>query len=113
VACAAALAVLDVMTEEGFFERAHQMGEKLVSLFGKLGESRPVLREIRAKGLMIGIELMNPVAQRVVALCREKGLLTNAIGEHTIRLLPPLIVSEEDIQAGFEIVKASLDEAGA
>ena len=110
VACAAAVAALDVMQAEGFLSRSVRMGELLVSsLMGS--DVSELFKEIRIKGLMIGLELSKPIAAPAVALAREKGLLANAIGESIIRLLPPLVVSEDEIRQAVDILQESLKEA--
>jgi len=111
LACAASLACLDVMCEEGFLERAAAVGERLASHFQSFASSRGGIKEIRGKGLMIGVELEAPVAPAAVARCREEGLLANAIGDRILRLLPPLVLSEQDADEGYAIMEGALAEA--
>ena len=72
--------------------------------------SEPPLRdkiaEIRGLGLMIGIELKAPDAKRVLMECMERGLLLSAIGDQILRLVPPLNITQADIDAVIEILAA-------
>ena len=107
LAARAALAVLETVEEEHLLANAHAMGEYLVH---RLNE--PVLRDkiadIRAVGLMIGVELREPIAKRVQKDALERGLILNAIGDTVLRLLPPLIITQADIDRAMEILKAVL-----
>ncbi len=94
-ACAAALATLAVIEEEGLARRAAQLGERLREAFAdRLGECEGV-RDIRGRGLMLGIELDRPCGDLVGRAREEKGLLINVTAESVVRLLPPLILSDE------------------
>jgi len=111
LACAASLACLDVLCAEGFLDRAARVGERIVSRITGFGKAHGGIREIRGKGLMLGVELEKPVAQKVAIECRERGLLLNAIGDHTVRLLPPLVLSEEAADEGCDIMESALLDA--
>lgn len=97
LACRAALSVLDTLEQSALIERATQLGHTLLSNFRGRLEHVPQVLDIRGKGLMIGIELDTPcgalVQQALVA-----GLLINVTAERTIRLLPPLILADEQSQ---------------
>jgi acetylornithine/N-succinyldiaminopimelate aminotransferase len=98
LAVAAANAVLDVMLEPGFFERTRKMSlllkQKLASVVDR---HRDVLSEVRGEGLLIGLKAVVPSGDLVGAL-REEKLLTVGAGDNVVRLLPPLIVSEVEIE---------------
>jgi len=111
LACAASLACLDVMCGEGFLEHVEAVGERLVSHFRSFHSVHGGIKEIRGKGLMIGVELEAPVAPKVFAECMDKGLLINAIGDHILRMLPPLILSEEEADNGYGIMEEVLTNA--
>lgn len=97
LACRAALAVLETMEAEDLPARAETLGARLLAgLQRELGGCEGV-REIRGKGLMLGIELERP-CRELVARALERGLLINVTAERVIRLLPPLVISDE--QAG-------------
>jgi acetylornithine aminotransferase len=96
LACSAALAVLDTLTQEGLIEEAEKKGELISSEIAQKLQNNKQVSEIRHKGLMIGIELLKPclnLAKEALA----KNLLINVTNEKTIRLLPPLIIDQEQI----------------
>ena len=94
LACAAGLATVDTLLSEQLMERAAELGERLQrALTEGLGDC-PHVVEIRGRGLMMGIELTVPSAP-VVARALEEGLIVNSTAERVIRLLPPLILSDE------------------
>ena len=92
LACSAAIAVLEVMKGEKLVENAATVGNYLIK---KLAEF-PQIKEIRGMGLMIGIEMNEPVKQLRNNLLFEQKVFTGASGTHVIRLLPPLNVSKQD-----------------
>jgi len=101
LACAAAIAVLDVMKDENLIENAKIMGDFLLE---KLKEF-PQIKEVRGKGLMIGIEFDKPMKAIREKLLYEEHIFTGAAGPNILRLLPPLILNKE--QALFFIEKFS------
>jgi acetylornithine aminotransferase len=95
LACRAALAVIDSMEQEGLVERANVLSQKLLDGFKARLAGNPHVADIRAQGLLLGIELDTPCA----ALVREAldtGLLINVTADKIIRLLPPLIISDAE-----------------
>ena len=105
LACAAALAVLQTIEDEHLLANAHAMGAYFVH---RLNESpfRAKIADIRAVGLMIGVELVHPDAKRVLNDALAHGLLLSAIGDHTLRIVPPLIVTQADIDQALDILAA-------
>lgn len=103
LACAAALAVLDTMLERNLPERAARMGEYFVDALRSALAEHENVKEIRGIGLMVGIELTHPGAD-VVKHCAERGLLINCTMGHVLRLLPALIVTEEQCDQAVEII---------
>ena len=105
LACAAALAVLETIEDEHLLANAHAMGEYFVH---RLNESpfRAKIADIRAVGLMIGVELVQPDAKRVLHEALAHGLLLSAIGDNTLRIVPPLIVTQSDIDQALDILAA-------
>jgi acetylornithine aminotransferase len=96
LACAAALAVVQTIEEERLVEHAEAMGERLrKGLEEGLGGLNSV-RGLRGKGLMLGIEMAHPCGE-LVALALEQGLLINVTADHVVRLLPPLVISEDEV----------------
>lgn len=94
LACAAANAVLDIMERERLLDNVNRVGDYLLDALKKL----PGIKEIRGKGLMIGIEFEQPVKEIRNRLLFEKKVFTGVAGLHTIRLLPPLCLSLEEAQ---------------
>ena len=91
LACTAACAVLDVMQEENLIENAATVGEYLISQLKTI----PQIKDIRGKGLMIGLEFDYPVKELRNKLLFEQHVFTGASGTNVIRLLPPLSLSKE------------------
>ena len=107
--CAAALATLKQIEEEGLVERAAELGAyALQRLRDLVGDLRTVT-EVRGLGLMIGIELAAPGAE-VVDLCRERGLLINCTHENVLRLYPALNVARGELDRGLAILAEVLRE---
>ena len=97
LACAAALAVLEEYEEKQLVTAAKEVGNYFKKGLEAVAIETGLIREIRGKGLMIGIELVNPNAVKVKERCLAKGYLVNSVGTGVIRLLPPLILQKEDI----------------
>ena len=96
LACAVARAALRVLVEEGMIENAARQGERLKTALAGVGSG--AVREVRGRGLMIAVELL-PEAGSARARCErlmERGLLCKETHEHTIRIAPPLIVSDAE-----------------
>lgn len=97
LACSAAIAVIDTLESNKLTERADQLGASLLADFADALAGVAGVEEIRGTGLLIGIELDHPCAE-LVGKALEQGLLINVTAEKVIRLLPPLILSDEDAQ---------------
>lgn len=109
LACRAALAVLDALETGKLAERAAQLGNRILrGLRDALGTT-PGVRDIRGRGLMIGVELDAP-CQPIMKHALERGLLLNVTAERVVRLLPPLILSDAEAD---EIVKRTADAVNA
>lgn len=101
LACATALTVLDVIERDNLCQRAHDLGIHLKKELQAKLSSIPAVQAIRGKGLMLGIEL-DRAAEPMKALALQHGLLLNVTAERVIRLLPPLIMTDEECD---ELVK--------
>ena len=94
IAIAAANAVLDTVAKEGIAKNAEEVGAYLRERLAEL----PHVSEVRGKGLMVAVDLEDSCdAPGIVAAALEQGLLINATGAHTLRFLPPLVCSREDV----------------
>ena len=96
LACSAAISVVKTIMDQGLVENANKKGSYLFSCLGKMAAELPIIKEVRGKGLMAGIELIVP-CRPIVLKMLGKGCLVNCTVENTIRLLPPLIVKKKDI----------------
>jgi len=110
VACAAGVALLDVIEEENLVERAEHLGGYLKNLLSDLASRNTFVKEVRGLGLMVGVEVEKN-GKEVVALCQKKGVLLNCTANNFIRFLPPLIVSEEELEHGVRVLEEALVEA--
>ncbi len=106
VCCAAALAAVNELLEEDCAKNAKEMGDYFCA---KL-ETLPHLKEVRHQGLFIGVEFDDTISGIDVKHgCLERKLLITAIGVHIIRMVPPLIVTKEDCDKAFEIIKETVE----
>mgnify|MGYP000439300687 CR=1 FL=1 len=97
LACAAALAVVDVMEQSNAAQRAAQLSETMLAGFKAQLSGLDAVLDIRAKGMMIGIQLDRPCSE-LVKLALEQGLLINVTGNNVIRLLPVLLMSDSEAE---------------
>jgi 4-aminobutyrate aminotransferase/(S)-3-amino-2-methylpropionate transaminase len=109
LACAAALATLDAFAEDGILENARCVGDRTRSALGGLARTYPAIVDVRGLGAMLAFELRDPAgAQRVLEAARERGLLLLKAGAgNVIRLLMPLTITSQDLEAGLEILAQS------
>jgi acetylornithine aminotransferase len=110
VACAAALAVLDTIEREGLLAHVRAVGEHLGKCLDALAD--PNVSSIRGTGLWRGVGLSAPAATAVEAAARARGLLVNTVRPDTLRLAPPLVVTQQDVDEAVGILAAALAEAG-
>ncbi len=122
LASAATLAVLDVIEEERLPERALRVGSHLKEKLEALQEEHPCLGDVRGKGLVIGLEIVDlgdgyspdpELARRILHVAAENGLLLGKVGLYgnVIRVAPPLVISEEEADMGVKIIDRALGEA--
>jgi predicted acetylornithine/succinylornithine family transaminase len=112
LACAAALAVLDTIEQEGLVRQAELCGNWLLKELHALTDL-PQISEIRGVGLMIGIGLAQPLAVAVKNRLAERGFLVGSVGDTTIRLLPPLILQTGDLPPFLAALRQVLTEVQA
>lgn len=105
LACRAAQVVFDRVAEPGFLQTVVEKGALLAAALADL--AHPAVREVRGRGLLVGVELDRPAAP-VIAAARERGVLFIGAGERVIRLVPPLVVSKEQIREAVAALRASL-----
>ena len=119
LACAAALAVMDLMRDGGFGDRVMARGEYLVKRLRELAEWHTIIGDVRGLGLMVGMELVRdrstkePAREERETILRhafERGLVLLPAGESVIRFCPPLIMNEEDIDVGIDVLDRVMKE---
>jgi len=104
LACAAALAVMDVMEKEQLVDNAARVGEYLMTELKKL----PQIKEVRGQGLMIGMEFEQPIKELRLKLLKEQHVFTGVSGTNVIRLLPPLCLSMDEAKEFIDRLKAAM-----
>lgn len=118
---AASMAVLDIMEDEKLPQNSLKVGEYLFKRFKELQEKHPLLGDVRGKGLVIGLEIVEDhekkkpspkLTQKIIFKCGEYGLLLGKVGLHgnVIRIAPPLIITEEEAEIGVGIIDKVLKE---
>ncbi len=119
VACASALKVIEIIEKEKLCDRALVISEKCFARFGAWKEKYEEVGDVRGIGVMLGIEFVKnketkepnkELAAQLVSECAKKGLIIEGAGTYNnvIRFLSPLVVTDEQLEAGFEIMEAAL-----
>jgi len=106
---AAALATLEVMLADGFLEGVQETGAYFMNALAELAAKHPVIKEVRGKGLMIGVEMRDAVAP-VLARMLEAGIVCGPAGPNVLRFVPPLIVTRKDVDRVVSALDAVLGE---
>jgi acetylornithine/N-succinyldiaminopimelate aminotransferase len=109
LACAAALETLKVIEEEDICEMARVRGEYMTTRLRDLSNNWPAIKDVRGMGLMIGVELSFPGADVVVEMMK-RGVLSNCASDVVIRLVPPLIITKEEIDKVIDVLVESIKE---
>jgi len=109
ISCAAGIAALKALTEDGLIENSEKMGKIFREGLEKLKEQHTMIREIRGKGLMIGIEMKFEIKDILMGLIKE-GILMLYSGRNILRILPPLVISEDDITKVLHALDSILTE---
>jgi 4-aminobutyrate aminotransferase len=126
VACAAALATLDVIEEEGLVVNARERGEQFLTGLRALAARHPSIGDVRGLGLMLALELIKPgegdgrvpnpeLTKRIQAEALERRLIVLTAGTYVnvIRIIPPLVTTREEVELALAILDESLTAAGA
>ncbi|NIN01676.1 MAG: acetyl ornithine aminotransferase family protein [candidate division Zixibacteria bacterium] len=121
LSCAAASAVIDVMNEENLLENATRQGAYIMKRLEDLKEEQPIVGDVRGKGLMIGAEIVkdkeskkpgSDEAREIMTRCWKRGVAIITCGASTVRLVPPLIITRELVDAALEIFEDATKEVG-
>jgi 4-aminobutyrate aminotransferase len=122
VSCAAGIATLDVFEREGILANALARGAELIRRLRDLQRRLPAIGEVRGLGLMVGVELVNKdgsankdLQKKVRQVCLDSGMVVLSCGPHdnVLRLVPPLNLSEAELDEGWEILNAAFQEVAA
>ncbi|MFH9417634.1 acetylornithine transaminase [Streptomyces rochei] len=109
VACAAGLAVLDTLADEGLLDHVKRQGEKIRGGVEALGH--PLVAHVRGAGLLLGIVLTEPLAPQVQQAAQDAGILVNAPAPDVVRLMPPLNLGDDVVDAFLGALPGILDQA--
>jgi acetylornithine/N-succinyldiaminopimelate aminotransferase len=113
LACAAGNAVLDVVLSPGFLEDVERKGRKLRAGLERIAAEFPsVFVDARGMGLLLGMKCVVPVAQ-VQAACVAEGLAAITAGDNVLRLVPPLVITDSDIDQGIAMLGAASSKVAA
>ena len=112
LSCAAGIATLHALTQDGLIENSEKMGNYFREGLEKLKAKHTIIREIRGKGLMIGVELKFEVKDILMNLMKE-GVLMLYSGRNILRILPPLVITREDITKVLETLDSVLTQEEA
>lgn len=122
LACAASLAVLQVMKDEKLPDNAKRVGIVLKEALLKMQKRHPCVGDVRGRGLVIGLEFVDPVdrftpapqlTKKITIKAAEQGLILGKLGLYgnVIRVAPPLVITEEEALLGVEIIESAINEA--
>ncbi|MCR5284659.1 MAG: acetylornithine/succinylornithine family transaminase [Treponema sp.] len=108
LACAAGLVVLDTVSDPDFLDRVNYAGDYIR---GKISSwNLPIVKDVRGKGLMIGTQIVAEIKPFDIEVkCLEKGLCTTTAGSDVVRFLPPLVITDKEIDEGLAIYKEVLE----
>ncbi len=108
LAMAAALATLEIMLQEGILDNCRKTGDYFLKELKKLEKKHALINNVRGKGLMLAVTL-NMEAAEIVRECMQKGLLINSTGGKTLRFVPPLIITDKDVDQAVDILNEVME----
>ena len=109
LAMAAALATLEIMLQEGILDNCRKTGDYFLKELKKLEKKHALINDVRGKGLMLAVTL-NMEAAEIVRECMQKGLLINSTGGKTLRFVPPLIITNKDVDQAVDILNEVMED---
>ncbi len=112
LAMAAGLAAVKMIEDENLLDNCRKMSERYRQHFSALKDELPIIRDLRVRGVMVGVDL-SISAVPAVAKCMERGVLINATHDTVVRLLPPITITAEEVDEGFEVIADVLREMSA
>ena len=112
LASAVALAATRYLLENDVIDNVRRVGAYVKEKLEGLSSRLPVIREVRGVGLLLAVEFDGDISSKVVAECNERGLLLNAVKPNAVRLMPPLIITEAEMDQGVAILESALEVVG-
>ncbi len=120
VACAAALASIEIMRDRNLATAARRIGQAISGCLGSLQGRHPAVGDVRGRGAMMAMEVVHPgttepdpgSTRRIIEACHAEGVVTLSCGSYgnVIRLLPPLVIDDGLLSDGLAVLEASVDE---
>jgi 4-aminobutyrate aminotransferase len=119
VACAAGLAVIDVIRQERLLENAAKLGTHLMTRLKEMQRKYAIIGDVRGKGLMVGAEIVKDpdtkqfdteLCQEIMVKCFKRGLAIITSGKSTMRFVPPLVITRELLDAGLDVFEGVVKE---
>ena len=108
--CAAAYATMKYIIDNGIPARVSQVGQHFIAKLENLKQEFEFITQVRGRGLLIALEFNSEIAQEVVIACLNKGLLVNKVKPNAIRFMPPLIITEGEVDEAINILGSALSE---
>jgi acetylornithine/succinyldiaminopimelate/putrescine aminotransferase len=109
LAAAGGIAALEALDQGGYVERAEALGEYFLAGLQELAARSSLIREVRGRGLMLGIELTPPHGAALVERLLHRQILVHPVGDTIVRILPPLVVTEAEIDQVLSALRKELD----
>ena len=119
VACATALAVIEIIKTENLLENALKQGDYIIKRLKEMQGKYSIIGDVRGKGLMIGLEIVKDLdtkepgkkeAREIILRSWRRGVTVLTCGVSTVRIVPPLIITRDLIDTGLEIIEASIKD---
>jgi len=104
LACAAANATIDFIIDNKLMENAVSIGDYFMKKLEELGKKHSIIKKVKGKGLMVGVELNKDKAKEIVDKCLKKGLLINNATDNILRFLPPLIIGKKEVDEAVKVL---------
>jgi acetylornithine/N-succinyldiaminopimelate aminotransferase len=104
LACAVGYATMQYIIEKDIAGNADRIGQYLIQKLNELKKKRSIITDVRGRGLLVAVEFSSEIGQDVLMSCLEKGLLVNRVKPNAIRLMPPLIITEKDVDKAVGIL---------
>ena len=110
--CAVAHAVVSYVLENNVLENVRGAGQRLMAGLLKLQEQLPFVTEVRGRGLLQAMQFSQDISGDVLTACLERGLLVNAVRPNALRFMPPLVITDAEVDEGLEKLSGALEKVG-